>query len=420
MSLALYRTATTLAAPALRLMLVRRLRHGKEAPGRLAERRGIDPTPRPPGYLLWLHAASVGETISILPVLSALPAALSVLLTTGTVTSAALLAKRLPELGLAGRVIHRFVPLDVPSWTARFLDHWRPDAAALVESEIWPNLIVGCRRRGIPLALVNARLSPHSHALWRRLPGAARALFGAFALVLAQSEADAARLTELGAPTPRRIGNLKYAATPLPADTAELDRLRALLAGRPAWLAASTHPGEDGVVRAVHETLAATRPGLLTIVVPRHPERGPEVAAAMAGLNVTRRALGEDPPADGGVWIADTLGELGLFYRLIPIAFVGRSLGASGGQNPLEPARLGAAIAVGPAVENFSDIVATLAAAGALVQVTNTAALADFVAAMLDDEAARADMGAAGIRAATAAADLPAAVAADLAALAGA
>jgi 3-deoxy-D-manno-octulosonic-acid transferase len=411
---ALYAGATTLAAPALRLMLRRRAARGKEIAGRLAERRGVDATPRPAGRLLWLHAASVGETVSVLPVLAALPEDISVVLTTGTVTSAALLARRLPELGLEGRVRHRFVPLDVPAWVVRFLDHWRPDGVALVESEIWPNLIAACARRGVKLALVNARLSPGSAAMWQHVPGFARGLFGAFDRVMAQSTGDDARLRTLGAPASLLVGNLKYAGLPLPADEAELARLRALLAGRPAWLAASTHPGEDGPVRAVHERLAATHPGLLTIVVPRPPDRGAAVAAAMAGLAVTRRSAGEDPPAGAGVWVADTLGELGLFYRLAPIAFVGRSLGASGGQNPLEPARLGAAVAVGPAVANFADVVPALVAVGAVAQVVDVGALGDFVAAMLADPARRAAMGAAGQAASAGFGALPGRVAAVL------
>jgi 3-deoxy-D-manno-octulosonic-acid transferase len=231
---------------------------------------------------------------------------------------------------------------------------------------------------------------------------------------MAQSAGDDARLRTLGAPASLLVGNLKYASLPLPTDVAELARLRALLAGRPAWLAASTHPGEDAPVRAVHERLAATHPGLLTIVVPRHPERGPEVAAAMAGLMVTRRSAGEDPPTGAGVWVADTLGELGLFYRLVPVAFVGRSLGAAGGQNPLEPARLGVAVAVGPAVANFADVVPALAAAGALVQVADAGGLGDFVAAMLDDPARRAAMGAAGRAASAGFGALPGRVAAAI------
>ncbi len=397
-ALSLYAGAMTLAAPALRLLLARRLQHGKEIAARLPERRGIDATPRPDGRLLWLHAASVGETVSILPLLAALDG--EVLLTTGTVTSAT--------------VRHRFVPLDVPGWAGRFLDHWRPDAAAFVESEIWPNLLRAAAARAIPLALVNARLSARSHAKWCRVPAIARPLFGGFARIHAQSPADAARLAGLGAPPAALIGNLKYAAPPLAAPDEELARLRGLLGWRPAWLAASTHPGEDDVVREVHRRLAPDFPGLLTILVPRHPERGPAIAAA-SDMPTTRRSLGEDPPAGSGIWIGDTLGELGLYYRLAGLAFMGKTLGGEqGGQNPLEPARLGCAVAAGPAMQNFADIAAELRAAGALAVVADAPALAAWLAAMLRDPAARSAMGEAGLRAASGAAELPAQVAAML------
>lgn len=415
---ALYAGATTLAAPLLRRMLRRRVARGKEIAARLGEREGRDPTPRPAGRLLWLHAASVGESVSLLPVLAALPASLSVLLTTGTVTSAELLARRLPAMGLERRVIHRFVPLDVPGWVARFLDHWRPDAAGFVESELWPNLLAGCTARGIPLMLVNARLSPRSFARWRRLPGLARRVFGQFTLVQAQSAGDAKRLAALGAHGVESPGNLKFATPRLPVDTAELVRLQALLAGRPVWLAASTNPGEETLIAAVHARLAADHPGLLTLIVPRHPERGGEIAA-LAG-DAPRRALGQDPPAGSGIWIGDTLGEMGLYYRLAPIVFIGRSLVKLGGQNPLEPARLGCAVAAGPHMFNFEVPVAVLERAGGLARVADAEALAAWVAAMLADPARRAAMGAAAEAAASQGQDLPAQVATMLAGLAGA
>lgn len=405
----LWAAAATAAAPALRVMLRLRLRRGKELAGRLAERRGVDPTPRPPGRLLWLHAASVGETVSILPVLAALgelAPELSVLLTTGTVTSAALLERRL-EAGPRQRVLHRFAPLDVPAWAGRFLDHWRPDAAGLVESELWPNLLLACRRRGVKLMLLNARMSPRSYAAWRRLPGLARAVLGCFTQVRAQSEQDAARLRALGARAVSAPGDLKFAAPKLPVDPAELERLRTVLAGRPVWLAASTHPGEEALIFAVHHTLAPAHPGLLTILVPRHPERGAAIAGEADGIALRRRALGEAPPGQG-IWLADTLGELGLWYRLAGIVFVGRSLlGPGGGQNPLEPARLGCAVAVGLHTGNFTEAVGTLEAAGALTRVADAPALAAWVAAMLADPARRAASGEAGAAAAASCADLP-------------
>lgn len=347
----------------------------------------------------------------MLPVLAALPPDTQVLVTTGTVTSAALLDRRLPELGLAARVRHRFVPLDVPAWAARFLDHWRPDAAGFVESEIWPNLLAACHARRIPVMLVNARLSPRSFSKWRRLPRVARALFGGFALVQAQSPDTADRLRALGVRNVIDEGNLKFAADKLPCDATELARLQAMLAGRPVWLAASTNAGEEALLLPVHDALATRFPGLLTIVVPRHPERGAEIAALAAPRPVTRRATGGDPPAAPGIWVADTLGELGLFYRLVGHAFIGRSLVPLGGQNPIEPARLGCAVAVGPHVFNFTEAVEVLEQAGALSRVADAAALADWVAAMLTDPARRDTMGQAGRAAVRRSEGLPARVA---------
>jgi len=414
---AIWAGLTNLAAPALRLWLARRARRGKEIPARLDERRGIDPTPRPPGTLVWLHAASVGETISILPVLSALvarAAGVEILLTTGTVTAARLLAERLPALGLHNHVRHRFLPLDIPIWVARFLDHWQPDVAGFVESELWPNMLAGCRRRRIPLVLINARLSARSFARWRRVPGFVASMLEAVRDVQAQSEVDAHRFRALGATRVSSPGNLKFSAPPLPVDDAELARLRGLLGDRPAWVAASTHPGEEELIFAVHQIVAVHFPDLLTILAPRHPERGAAIAAvaAKSGLSATCRSNGAPPPSRAGVWIADTLGELGLLYRLSPVAFVGRSLIApGGGQNPLEPARLGCAVATGPHAGNFADIVTALEAAGALARVADISALAAWVGAMLGAPDRRAAMGAAGQAACARHENLPAQVA---------
>jgi 3-deoxy-D-manno-octulosonic-acid transferase len=402
--------AATAAAPGVRLLLRARAARGKEVRGRLAERRGIDATPRPAGLLVWLHAASVGETMSILPVLPELAARTptpTILLTTGTVTSATLLGQRLdPEL--ARRVLHRFAPLDVPRWAARFLDHWRPDVAGFVESELWPNLLAGCRARKIPTMLINARLSDRSLARWRRVPGFARQVLGDFTQVQPRSATDAERLRALGCGRVGKPGDLKLAAPPLPADEAEVRRLREMVAGRPVWLAASTHPGEEDAILAAHRGLAADHPGLLTIIAPRHPERGASIPAA------GHRSRGEDPPA-GGVWVADTLGELGLLYRLAGIAFIGRSLlPPGGGQNPLEPARLGCAIAVGPHTGNFTDHVAMLRTAGGLTVVRDAAELGRWVDGLFRDPARRREMGEAAAAALQRHGDLPRRTAAAL------
>ena len=389
---------TNLMAPGLRLLLRHRAARGKEIANRLGERFGIEVTQRPPGTLVWLHAASLGETASILPVLCALPPDVQALVTTGTVSSAALLDRHLPELGLAERVRHRFVPLDVRAWVERFLDHWRPDVAGFVESELWPNLLAGCAARHIPTMLINARMSSRSFSAWSRFPAFARLVLGDFAQIQARSEPDARRLRSLGARNVSAPGDLKFAAEKLPVDSDELDRLQRMLAGRPVWIAASTHPGEDEIVFAVHRLLAARHAGLLTILIPRHAERGAAIFELTGGLAVARRALGQLPTSEE-VWIADTMGELGLFYRLAPIVFVGRSLVApGGGQNPLEPARLGCAVAVGPLTANFSTLNAILEDAGALARVADAAELAAWVGHMLthpDERAAMAQRAAA-------------------------
>ena len=409
--LPLWAGVTSLARPILRLALRARVRRGKEIADRLAERRGVEATPRPNGCLLWLHAASVGEAVSILPVLGCLadrsPSS-TLLLTTGTVTSARLLAMRIPELGLEDRVIHRFAPLDVPAWAARFLDHWKPNVAAFVESELWPNLVRACRRRSIPLMLINARLSPRSFGRWRRVTRTARELLGGFDRIEAQSHADAERLRVLGGRSVAVAGNLKFAASALPADDAELRRIRDEIGARPVWLAASTHPGEELIAFAAHRIISVRYPNLLTIIVPRHPERGSAILTSTEELRASRRGLGEGPPPGGGVWIADTLGELGLFYRVSGIAFVGRSLIApGGGQNPLEGARLGCALAVGPHTANFAEIVDALGRDGALVRVSEAATLAAWVKRLIERPAEREAAGAAGIRSAVRYADLP-------------
>jgi 3-deoxy-D-manno-octulosonic-acid transferase len=267
--------------------------------------------------------------------------------------------------------------------------------------------------------LINARLSERSFARWRRFPGVAGDMLEAVHGVRAQSAPDAARFAALGARDTRAPGNLKYAAPALPVDAAELARWRDRLAGRKLWLAASVHPDEVAVIGAAHAALAAAHPGLLTIIVPRHPERGAEFAARLAGVAVTRRAAGEAPPDGAGVWIADTLGELGLFYRLAPVVVMGRSLAApGGGQNPLEAARLGCAVAAGPLMENFTEVAATLEAAGGLARVTDAAGLAAWVDGMLRDPARVAAMGQAGRAACDRFDTLPGEIAAELLALA--
>jgi len=377
-------------APVLPVWLRLRARQGKEIPERLAERRGLG-ADRPSGPLLWLHAASVGESLSLIPLLAALAERwpeLHLLLTTGTVTAATLLEQRLPP-SLTGRVIHRFVPLDVPRWAEAFLDGWRPDAAVFVESELWPNLTAALERRGIPAALINARLSPRSARLWRWAPGLVREMLARFRLVVAQSEDDAARLRALGAPGAAFWGQLKAAAAPLPADPAELARLRGLIGARPVFLAASTHAGEEMVALEAHRILRGRLPDLLTVIAPRHPQRGDEVAALLAPpiapLAFSRRSTGGLPGPEQEVYLADTLGEMGLFFRIAGVALVGATLVPKGGHNPLEPARLGCPILLGPHTEHVRETAEALVAAGGALRVTDAATLAEAASTVLTD-----------------------------------
>ena len=388
-ALALYRGVTTLGLPVIRRYLDRRMANGREDRTRFAERMGIASAARPAGTVVWIHAASIGEAFSVLRLIEELLAQrprLHVVVTTGTVSSATLLADRLPK-----GAIHQYVPVDRIAWVRRFLDHWRPTLAVWVESEFWPNLISDTVARGIPMLLVNARMSPGSFARWQRLRAIFAPLIGAFALCLAQDGEEAKRLRALGARAVKTTGNLKHAASPLPVDKIELDALQATLDGRPRWVAASTHDGEEAAAGTVHRALQPRHADLLTIVVPRHPARAETVASMLRanGLNVARRSLNEPITPRTSVYLADTLGELGLFYRLAPVAFVGGSLVPRGGQNVLEPARLGAAVLAGPHMENFQAIADEMTAAGAIRRVADAADLAVAVEQLLTNEAAR-------------------------------
>jgi 3-deoxy-D-manno-octulosonic-acid transferase len=385
---ALYRAATTLATPLVLAGLVWRRRNGREDPVRFGERLGFPGLARPQAPLVWIHAASVGEATSVLALIERIlqdRPRLEILLTTGTVASARLIEPRLPP-----GVRHQFVPVDLPGAVDRFLGHWRPDLAIWVESELWPNLVLATHRRGIAMALVNARLSARSHARWLAMPGLARRMLGGFALCLAQDEVQARRFRQLGAEA-ESVGDLKSAAEELPADPAALAELRRAIGTRPVWLAASTHAGEEDAAVAAHNLAAATHPGLLTIVAPRHPVRGETIAAALRrqGLGVARRSLGEPIGAETDIYLVDTLGELGLFYRLAGIAFVGGSLVDRGGHNPFEAARLDCAILHGPFMGNCVAMAAALAVAGGAELVGDGAALGAAVSRLLSEPATR-------------------------------
>ncbi len=396
MILGVYRGATRLLSPLVHLYLGRRRAHGKESADRFPERIGLASAERPDGPLVWLHAASVGEALSLLPLIEAIGEGwpqVGLLLTTGTVTSADLMGRRLPRT-----VIHQFVPVDLPKAVDRFLAHWRPGLAIWAESEIWPNLLAATRDSGCVMVLVNGRVSPRSFSRWRLFPAAARRLFSAFTRVFGQTEADAERLRILGAAGAVCVGNLKYAAPPLPADMLSLDALTRAVGGRPVWMAASTHSGEDASAGRVHRRLAADVPGLLTVVAPRHPVRGDEAEADLLalGLRVRRRSRGELPDAATDVYLCDTMGEMGVLYRAVPVVAMGKSWIGEGGQNPLEPARLCCAVLFGPQMQNFRVMAERMVAAGAAQAFADEDGLADAVAGLLSDAARRGKMADAG------------------------
>ena len=383
--LRLYRGFGYAIAPLLPLLFARRARRGKEDEARRGERFGRASRPRPDGPLVWLHAASVGEMNASRPLVRALrERGLGVLLTTGTVTSARIAATEADP-----GVIHQFVPYDAPPGIGRFLDHWRPDLAITAESEIWPTTISALARRGIPLAIASATMSPRSARGWRRMRPFAHAIFSRISLCLAQTAEDAERLREFGAPRVEVCGNLKFDGGELPVDPAALEAIRQVLGSRPVWLAASTHEGEEAMVAEVHEALRGELPGLLTVIVPRHPERGGAIAAGLAarGLRIARRSDGLLPDADCDIYLGDTIGEMGLYYRIAPVAFIGKSLVPEGGQNPLEAARLGTAIITGPHVFNLLDIYTPLFTAKGAEVVHDTGELAAAVRRLLGDRA---------------------------------
>ena len=393
MTLALYRGAMDALSPAVPALLRRRARLGKEDPSRLAERYGLASRARPGGTLIWIHGASVGESLAALPLVSALveKADCHVLVTTGTVTSAKMMEERLPP-----RAFHQYVPIDSRAFVRRFLAHWRPDLALFIESELWPNLILETHARGGPMALVNARLSERSFRGWNRAPGLARRLLSSFDLCLAQDEGVARRLTALGALSVQIAGSLKADAPPLPVDEIALAAFRAAVGSRPVFLAASTHSGEEEAVLRTAEELRKKRSDALTIIVPRHPARGPEIEALARtrGLIVSRRATGALPSRNIQLYIADTMGELGLFYRVAPFAFLGGSLVPHGGQNPLEAARLGAAIVTGPHTHNFEETFSLLLSAQTEGRVHSAEELSTLVQKLIADPAAAAQLGA--------------------------
>ena len=397
-----WRLLTRLLEPLAPRLLDARAKQGKEDPGRVDERLGRASLARPEGDLVWLHGVSVGETLSLLPVVERLRHKrpdLTILVTSGTLTSATLLAQRLP----AG-VIHQFAPIDAPGAVAAFLDHWRPSLAVFVESELWPNLILEARKRGVKLVLASARITEKTVDGWRRFPGAVREILSAFDRILPQDQTSAARLHSLGARIDGHV-NLKLSGEAPPHDAAAFTRLSAAIGDRPVVVAASTHDGEEiALVRALDRLTDR----LCLILVPRHPARSAEIAAALErdGYRFALRSEGREPDRDTDLYLADTLGEMGLFLRLADVVVMGGSFSAAlekppvGGHNPLEPARLGKPALTGPDMTNWAAVTGALVQAGGLAVVEAPWDLPAILAPLLADTDAARAMGERGRRAA--------------------
>jgi 3-deoxy-D-manno-octulosonic-acid transferase len=382
-----YRRLSAALTPLAPVLIRQRLKKNKEDPARLDERRGISQIERPAGPLVWIHGASVGEVLAAAALIERLRAlGMRILLTSGTVTSAEIIAKRFPT-----DIIHQYIPYDSPRFVARFLDHWKPSLALFIESDLWPNLIISAAKRRLPMVLINARMSQRSFPRWQKFSATIGALLGRFEICLAQSETDAERFSALGSRSVVVTGNLKLDVQAPPGDAVKLDKLIAVTRGRPIIVASSTHPGEEEIILETHKTLTSFFPKLLTVIVPRHAHRGADIAQmiTVAGAQVALRSREELPHAGTDIYVADTMGELGLFYRLSPVVFIGGSLVPHGGQNPIEAVKLGASVVHGPHVFNFTDVYEALDGAGGAKLADSSEQLVKQLGQMLGNEAAR-------------------------------
>ncbi len=381
----LYRALTSAARPLAGALIAYRTRRGKEDPERRGERLGRSRVPRPDGPLVWANAVSVGEAVAVMPLVQRLLhdyPQLSVLITTTTVTSARVVQRQLPP-----GAIHQFAPFDSPAFVHRFLAHWQPDIVIFAESELWPNMLSAVRRSPARAALVNARMSQRSHARWQRAPNSIQWLLSSFDICLAQSAGDAERLSELGDRDVFATGNIKFDVPAPDADAAELAIFRAAFAARPRWAAVSTHPGEEDIVEQAHSVLTRQRPGLATLIAPRHPERGVEIANMLAGrgYDVQLRSKNPQPKREAAFYIFDTIGELGLLFRSVPAVFMGGSLVRHGGQNPIEPTKVGCAIVHGPHIGNFAEVYGALDVSGGAQTVSGAIQLAQAIGPLIDN-----------------------------------
>lgn len=385
----IYRHITRLSAPALRLLLKHRVKIGKEDARRVFEKQGIINHMKPKSPLIWLHAASVGEAQSALILIEYILQQnrdMNIIVTTGTVTSANLMEQKLPK-----RAFHQYAPLDHPQWVKNFLDYWNPKCVFWMESELWPNILCEIKSRKIPAALINARMSPRSFKVWKHFKTFALNMLSTFDLILCQTAEDTANFKELGVQNISHTGNIKYSAAKLNVNKADNHNLEQAIHSRPVWLYASTHKGEETIACELHKRLKSNIPELLTIIVPRHPNRRDEIMDELIHYDLSITLRGEErflPDLDTDIYIADTIGELGLFYDISPIACIGRSFSddGGGGHNPIEAAQFGCVVLHGPHVQNLQNIFDDLSDQNASIAVNNTQHFHDVLLKLFKDE----------------------------------
>ncbi len=387
MFIRIYNTLIRILYPlVIKRYIKKRQLNGKEDVKRFNERIGRPSKKRPEGKLIWLHGASVGESLSMLPLINKLLESYPdshVMVTTGTVTSAEVMEKRLPE-----RAFHQYIPIDNPAFVTRFIRHWQPDLVLWFESDLWPALLSGIKRKNIPLILVNGRISNKSFKRWQQFDFISKELLDCFTFCLGQSEEDAYRLRVLGAKNSMCLGNLKYAGINPPVDPDKKAEIEKQINGRPLWVVSSTHHDEELKIGRFLKNTNTEIPGLLTLIAPRHPNRGPEIQEQLNGLGLKTalRSKGEKISPDTNVYIADTIGEVGIWYDLSPIVFIGGSLIPHGGQNFMEPSRFRDAVIVGPYMHNFTDAMNRAKKADAVIQVNDAAELENMLLQLLQNK----------------------------------
>ena len=382
----IYGACVSLCKPIIKWHLKKRVIKGKEHPERYIEKMGLPTVIRPKREVIWIHAVSVGESISALPLVEKyIQKGKIVLITTTTTTSAQIMAERLPD-----GAIHQFFPLDVEHWIFRFLEYWKPSKILWLESELWPTMLYSIKKKNIPLYLVNARFSEKTQKRLKYWGFIAKEFLSNFTKIFVQNEIYISIIEKLTGNKPLYLGNLKYSSTIAIPEQISIDNFKNTFKNRPVWACISTHAEDEKFIQPAVKELHKNIPDLLTIIVPRHPERMPNIYGFVKKLNYKVRSRREDITEKTNVYIADTIGEMALFLKCVNVCFIGGSTGGGyGGHNPLEPASLDCAIIQGMDTNHFTGICQSLNQKKAQVQVNNPDELYNTVTELLKNNCKR-------------------------------